>query len=89
MEEKKLEVMESINDEIQEAEEIIESNEKSGMNTGLAMAIGGALTLATVAGVKKLRALWKERKEKKEDSFEEVDIVSDDFYDDEQEFVEK
>lgn len=40
--------------------------ESSGMSTGLAMAIGGALTLAAVAGAKKLKKLWDKRKLKKE-----------------------
>lgn len=40
--------------------------ESSGMSTGLAMAIGGALALATAAGIKKLKKVWDKRKLKKE-----------------------
>ena len=43
-------------------EEYTETNENSGMGTGLAMLIGGGIALATVAGVKKLKKVWANRK---------------------------
>lgn len=56
-------------------EEIMESNERSGMGTGLAMFIGSGLTLAAIAGGKKLKKLWDKHKTKKEQS-EEIIIDS-------------
>lgn len=47
-------------------EEIMESNEHSSMGTGLAMVIGGGLTLAAIAGGKKLKKLWDKHRTKKE-----------------------
>ena len=52
----------------EENEEIMESNERSGMGTGLAMIIGSGLTLAAIAGGKKLKKLWDKHKTKKEQS---------------------
>lgn len=49
----------------EENEEIMETNERSGMGTGLAMILGSGLTLAAIAGGKKLKKLWQERKTKK------------------------
>ena len=57
-----------------ENEEIMETNERSGMGTGLAMIIGSGLTLAAIAGGKKLKKLWDKRKTKKEQS--EVVIIN-------------
>lgn len=59
----------------EEKEEIMESNEHSGKGTVLAMMIGGGLTLAAVAGGRKLKELWNKRKSKKEqtDDFIETD----------------
>lgn len=57
----------------EENEEIMETNERSGMGTGLAMIIGSGLTLAAIAGGKKLKKLWDKHKTKKEQS--EVIIV--------------
>lgn len=57
----------------EENEEIMESNERSGMGTGLAMIIGSGLTLAAIAGGKKLKKLWDKHKTKKEQS--EVIII--------------
>ena len=54
------------NDEIEvvgEPEEVMD--ERSGMPTGLAMLIGGGITLAVVAGVKKVKKLLANRKAKK------------------------
>lgn len=57
----------------EENEEIMESNERSGMGTGLAMIIGSGFTLAAIAGGKKLKKLWDKHKTKKEQS--EVIII--------------
>lgn len=54
-------------------EEIMESNERSGMGTGLVMIIGSGLTLAAIAGGKKLKKLWDKRKAQKGQS--EVMII--------------
>ena len=62
------------NDEIEvvgEPEEVMD--ERSGMPTGLAMLIGGGITLA-VAGVKKVKNVLDKRKAKNE---EPVMVVSD------------
>lgn len=58
----------------EENEEIMETNERSGMGTGLAMIIGSGLTLAAIAGGKKLKKLWDKHKTKKEQS--EVVIIN-------------
>lgn len=58
----------------EENEEIMETNEHSGMGTGLAMIIGSGLTLAAIAGGKKLKKLWDKHKTKKEQS--EVVIIN-------------
>ena len=63
------------NDEIEvvgEPEEVMD--EPSGMPTGLAMLIGGGITLAVVAGVKKVKNVLVKRKAKNE---EPVMVVSD------------
>lgn len=52
----------------EENEEIMKPNGHSGMGTGLAMIIGSGLTLAAIAGGKKLKELWDKRKTKKEDT---------------------
>ena len=58
----------------EENEEIMESDERSGMGTGLAMIIGSGLTLAAIAGGKKLKKLWDKHKTKKEQS--DVSVVN-------------
>ena len=55
-----------------EPEEVMD--ERSGMPTGLAMLIGGGITLAVVAGVKKVKNVLDKRKAKNE---EPVMVVSD------------
>lgn len=40
--------------------------EKSGMSTGLAMLIGGAIVAGVYAGGKKLKKVWDKHKTKKE-----------------------
>lgn len=52
----------------EENEEITETNDRSGMGTGLAMIIGSGLTLAAIAGGKKLKELWDKHKSQKEQS---------------------
>ena len=58
----KLELMscENANEEIEDFEE------DSKMGTGLAMLIGGGLTLAVIAVGKKLKKIWSEHKAQKE-----------------------
>lgn len=51
-----------VNDEVNE----ISEESKSGMSTGVAMLIGGGITLAVTAGVKKLRKVLANKKAKKE-----------------------
>ncbi len=76
------EIIETNSEEVMEQNDgAIETVENSGMNSGVAMLIGGALALSAVAGVKKLKKVWQKRK-KKEDSSEK--IVDDTFYDDEE-----
>ncbi|MDO5397813.1 MAG: hypothetical protein Q4G33_07765 [bacterium] len=82
-----LETMELIPCE-EENEEIMESNERSGMGTGLAMIIGSGLTLAAIAGGKKLKKLWDKHKAKKEQSgviiINSAEEVADDSEDEEE-----
>lgn len=72
----------------EENEEIMETNERSGMGTGLAMILGSGLTLAAIAGGKKLKKLWQERKTKKDKSdviiVDSVEEVADDSEDKEE-----
>lgn len=72
----------------EENEEIMETNERSGMGTGLAMILGSGLTLAAIAGGKKLKKLWQERKTKKDKSdviiVNSVEEVADDSEDKEE-----
>lgn len=66
----------------EEEEENMETNERSGIGTGLAMVIGGGLTLAAVAGAKKIKELWLKHREKKERSGEPVEPVEYEVVDD-------
>lgn len=72
----------------EENEEIMETNECSGMGTGLAMILGSGLTLAAIAGGKKLKKLWQEHKTKKGQSdviiVDSVEEVADDSENDEE-----
>lgn len=56
----------------------IEVEEKSGIGTGFAMIVGGVLAVAGIAGVKKLKEMWKNRKSKKEIIVDET-VESEDF----------
>lgn len=78
---KTTEVMETNSEEIMEQKDTNDIVESSGMSSGVAMLIGGALALSAVAGVKKLKKVWNKRKSRKELSQNE--IVDDEFYDDE------
>ena len=73
--------------EIMETEVMIEESEgtekSSGMGTGLAMLIGSGLTLAAIAGGKKLKKVWDNRKIKKEKQAVVEDEFDDDFVDEE------
>lgn len=53
-------------EEILEEEMDKETEGRSGLNTGLAMLLGGGLALGAVAGVKKLKKVWDKRKADKE-----------------------
>ncbi|MDD3204206.1 MAG: hypothetical protein PHS74_00500 [Lachnospiraceae bacterium] len=70
-----------------ETEVMIEESEgtekSSGMGTGLAMLIGSGLTLAAIAGGKKLKKVWDNRKIKKEKQAVVEDEFDDDFVDEE------
>lgn len=55
--------------------EEIETNEDSGMGTGLAMLIGSGLTLAAIVGGKKLKKAWDKRKAKKEKEVVDSEVV--------------
>ncbi len=50
----------------EENTEIMETNESCLMGAGLAMIIGSGLTLAAIAGGKKLKKLWDEHKTKRD-----------------------
>lgn len=76
--------------------EVVETNDKeangsSGIGVGLAMLIGSGLTLAAIAGGKKLINLWAYHKAKKDQMEVDVEIIEDseddetDFSDDETE----
>lgn len=65
-------------------EEEMELKESSGIGTGLAMLIGSGLTLAAIAGGRKLMKMWADHKAKKEQSEVTVEIF-DDFEDDDDE----
>lgn len=55
------------NEELMTVEGNEEENEtRSGMPTGLAMLIGSGITLAVIAGGKKLKKMWDKRKAEKE-----------------------
>lgn len=79
MEENKNELV-AVNGESTEVAEV-----HSGMPTGAAMLIGGGLALTGIAGVKKLRKVLKNRKDKKyaEANAKEDDVAEDDFDDEE------
>lgn len=75
--------------ELVTTEEIIEKTTgRSGMGTGLAMLIGGGLTLAVIVGGKKLRKVWLNHKAKKEQDVEEFDDYFDEEFDDSRETTE-
>lgn len=58
-----------------------ETNEGSGIGVGLAMLIGSGLTLAAIAGGKKLMNMWADYKAKKEQNEVEAEIFDDSDYD--------
>ena len=65
-----------VNEEVMEEPEVID--EKSGMNTGLAMLIGGVVTAAGIAGAKMLKRVWTAHKIKKETlSASDFEVVDD------------
>ena len=80
MEERENEVMEEMNViELPEEEE-----SRSGLNTGLAMLIGGALALGAGVAVKKVVNIVKNRKAaKKLVTVDDIDEIDDDFEDSE------
>ena len=73
------------NEELMTMEEVTEESEgtetRSGMGTGLAMLIGGGLTLAAIAGGKKLKKVWKNHKVKTELEKVMEEDTDDDFVD--------
>lgn len=58
----------------EEETEIMETNDHSGVSTGLAIVIGSGLIVATIVGVKKLKKLWDKHKAKREESSNAVDV---------------
>ena len=66
----------------EENEVIMEMNESSGMGTGLAIILGSGLTLAAIAGGKKLKKIWDKYRSKKEQAgviiVESTEKVADD-----------
>lgn len=56
--------------EVMENEVVVVENEEavehSGMSTGMAMVVGGLITTAVIAGVKKAKKLWANHKAKQE-----------------------
>ena len=80
MEERENEVMEEM-DVIELPEE---EESRSGLNTGLAMLIGGALALGAGVAVKKVVKIVKNRKAaKKLVTVDDIDEIDDDFEDSE------
>lgn len=71
MEENKNEIMEM--SEVTAEPEVIE--EQSQMPTGVAMLIGGALTVGAIAGFKRLKKVWDDHKAKKAVSEPEGEVV--------------
>lgn len=61
-----------------EVPEVVEDT-NSGISTGLAMLIGSGLTLAGLAGFKKLKKVWKKRKAKKELDRQQDDVIDAEF----------
>lgn len=59
----------------EEETEIMETNDHSGVSTGLAIVIGSGLIVATIVGVKKLKKLWDKHKAKKEESSNIIDVA--------------
>ena len=57
----------------EEAEEVMETDEHSGIGTGLAMIIGSGLTLAAIAGGKRLKKLWDKHKSDRKQSDETIE----------------
>lgn len=60
------EIMEEEVMETNECTDIVETNEGSGIGTGMAIAIGSGLTLAIIGGVKLVKKLVAKHKAKKE-----------------------
>lgn len=58
-----------------EVPEVVEDT-NSGISTGLAMLIGSGLTLAGLAGFKKLKKVWKKRKAKKELDRQQDEVIA-------------
>ena len=81
MEETNITMYEGVEEKPEMTELSSEVTEKFSIGTGMAMLIGSGITLAVIAGSKKLKKLWakyKDQKEKTEDHIEaEVVKVTD------------
>lgn len=56
---------ETMNEELVNEEAYDETEERSGMPTGLAMLIGGGIAIGVAAGAKKLKKVWDSLREKR------------------------
>lgn len=63
-----------IETEVVTTEDDTQETRSSGMGTGLAMLIGGGITLAVIAGAKKLKKIHDKRKLQKE-AKEEIEVI--------------
>lgn len=84
--EDKNEIMTVENEEIMEPEETVE--EDSGMGFGGGLVLGSLLTLAGIAGFRKLKRIYDERKARKEEAEQSDDSKVIDITDQVQEDVE-
>lgn len=73
MEENKNEMV--MEEAIEEPTVTVEVEETTGLSTGLAMLIGSGLTLAAIAGGKKLKKIWENHKAKKSGVTDEDDVI--------------
>lgn len=77
MDEREITTTEEVNEETEETG----VEQKSGLNTGLAMLIGGAIALGAGAAVKKVVKIVKNRKAAKQLTTVEIDDIDEEFDD--------
>ena len=82
MEEKNITTYEE--EEMETMEPIDEEKDKTGLSTPVAMLIGSGITLAAIAGVKKLKKIWPKLKERRKKSKNLVEVEAVEVSDDEE-----